>query len=107
MSFKLLTAASLLGAPLVALAGCYWAMESELRVDTSQAMANKIRPGMTLEEVQQIIGAPPGDYRSGATPEFQFVSGHRWPNVITWTSDRGRIDVTDGEHGFELDPRTS
>lgn len=75
-----------------------------LRVDTSRATADRIRPGMTLAEVEQIIGAPPGTY--GVEPHFRFVSGNRWPYPVDWSSPGGHIEVIDGEFGFTRDSST-
>ncbi|HEX4608443.1 MAG TPA: hypothetical protein VH092_09575 [Urbifossiella sp.] len=74
-------------------------------VDTRRAVADRIRPGMTVAEAEHIIGAPPGDYRFDEDKTFDFISGHRWPRVISWVSYRGRIDVVDGEYGFQKDGR--
>jgi hypothetical protein len=73
-------------------------------IDTSEAAAAGIRPGMTVQEVEQIIGGPPGDYRAPAHVQFRKYAGNQWPNVLEWTTYNGRIEVTDGVWGIQEPP---
>jgi len=77
-----------------------------MQIDTSNATAAKIQRGMSLAEVEQIIGGPPRDYRIGVPSRIQFVHGNHWPTIYRWESNDGRIEVKDGEHGFGHDPAT-
>jgi hypothetical protein len=100
MSSRLLTGAWLIGVPALTFGLLYLEFADTLRIDTSPATAAKIHPGMTVVEVNQIIGGPPRDYRIGVITKFNLVSGSDWPNYITWTSCHGRIEVIDGRYGF-------
>lgn len=70
-------------------------------IDTSEAAAAHIRPGMTTQEVERIVGGPPLDYRAPEHKQFRKVSGNQWPYIVEWTTYNGRIEVTDGEWGIE------
>ncbi|MCE9563803.1 MAG: hypothetical protein K8U57_17310 [Planctomycetes bacterium] len=68
-------------------------------LDASEATAQKIQPGMTLAEAEQIIGCPPGSYTFGR-PRTNFrISGNATPNEISWTTYQGTITVADGLYG--------
>ncbi|MCE9567386.1 MAG: hypothetical protein K8U57_35750 [Planctomycetes bacterium] len=73
-------------------------------IDTSQEAAARIRPGMTMAEVEQIIGGPPGDYRYRGATRFQKVSGNRWPYTQQWTTFDGQIEIADGYYGIQYPP---
>lgn len=77
-----------------------WAIDPTVHVDTSRAAAARIRPGMTLSEVEGVIGAPPGIYLHGGDPRFTFTSGSRWPKTVNWSGPDGHVVVYDGEFGF-------
>ncbi|WP_439632205.1 hypothetical protein [Gemmata sp.] len=73
-------------------------------IDTSEEAATGIRPGMTIQEVERIVGGPPGDYRSPEPVRFRKYSGNQWPYVLEWTTYNGRIEVRDGEWGIQGPP---
>jgi hypothetical protein len=57
-----------------------------------------IRPGMTQEEVESVLGFPPGDYftsKSVLTPPFSIWDSNRF---TMWRSDSGIIGVEFDEH---------
>ncbi len=64
-------------------------------MDTSQATVQKIQPGMTIAEVERIIGGPPGSYVFAQAVKFRKV-GSATPNEISWTTRDGTITVGDG-----------
>jgi hypothetical protein len=68
-------------------------------LDTSEATAKKIQPGMTLAEVQEIIGGPPGRYTLSSDAEPQKVSGMLPRSVVEWRTYHGTITVVDGYSG--------
>jgi hypothetical protein len=71
-----------------------------LFLDTSADAAAKIRPGMTIAEVEQIVGGPPGKYVFPEDIPLQFITGNNWPNTIEWVTYDGKIVVTDGMWGM-------
>lgn len=93
---KLFAVVCLLGVPLIILYALRYDLVPELAIDTSEDAARKIRPGMTVAEAEQIMGAPPGDYHAPGRAVVRSVGGHTWPNLTTWSTYRGRIDVADG-----------
>jgi hypothetical protein len=97
----LFSVAWLLGVPLLAAyVGYPSAVWKGWFIDTSRATAAKIRPGMTIAEVEQIIGGPAGKYVFPEASQGQLMSGNRWPNTIEWVTYDGKIVVRDGEWGF-------
>jgi hypothetical protein len=69
------------------------------RIDISQESCDKIKPGMTWREVDAIIGAPPGDYRSahrlGAASMCLFDDR---PSKLWWKGDAGEMTVLIDPH---------
>lgn len=65
-------------------------------IDTSRTAADRIKPGMSLAEAEQIIGGPPGDYRFDPGSDFQNVTGSCWPHYVEWTTYQGQITIQDG-----------
>jgi hypothetical protein len=69
----------------------------------TKANSEKIKEGMTLKEVQRILGVVPGDY-SNLEPGrriFFFWGGVLWydnVDVKTWLSDEGMIEVGFGSN---------
>jgi hypothetical protein len=68
-----------------------------------------VREGMTLAEIEQVLGCPPGDYRTGPTgvdnvpprsgrDEFGSLRWHFTKEAI-WDSDTGRIDIAFDANG--------
>jgi hypothetical protein len=81
-----------------------------LFLDVSPSAAERIHPGMTLDEINSIIGGPPGDYRvtDHPKPHFQRVSicvgvGSPPPRAHRFwsTTFGGTIDV---EYGYMIGP---
>jgi len=70
-------------------------------MDTSKETAAKIQPGMTLEEVEQIIGGPPGRYvlAEEKTTIRKGLRKLQEPIVIVWEGYQGTIEVADGMSG--------
>jgi hypothetical protein len=71
-------------------------------MDTSQVTAQKIQPGMPLEEVEHIVGGPPGNYSLTRTPG-KFHKGKAIPNEFRWTTSQGTIVVVDGVYLYGFD----
>jgi hypothetical protein len=66
----------------------------------SRAAVREIKEGMTPEEVQRVIGGPPGLYST--VPEDRFVASLTWPNGEArgcWYVDEGGIEVWYGKDG--------
>jgi hypothetical protein len=55
------------------------------------ASVEKIKPGMTLAEVEEILGVPPGDYTTG--PTTSLCDGWLGPGDREWAGDDGVISV--------------
>ncbi|MFO0823269.1 MAG: hypothetical protein U0792_09130 [Gemmataceae bacterium] len=100
-------AAVVLLIPLLALGYVYCFQPQVVRgwsLYTAEANAARIQPGMTLAEVERIIGGPPGSYvfsfpsitRSQNT--FSSVNKRAVPNVLVWQTHQGRIEVRDGDY---------
>ncbi len=73
-------------------------------MDTSEQNVAKIRSGMTLAEVERIIGGPPGYYTFSEDVRFRSVSGEisfARPNTIDWTTYRGTITIFDGQYTLD------
>jgi hypothetical protein len=53
-------------------------------------------PHMTVADAEAILGAPPGDYRTGPSLEMEveFIPDGRLPAVIYWISDSCVILIT-------------
>jgi hypothetical protein len=93
------------GVPLLAAFVFYpAAARGRLFMDISPATAAKIRPGMPIAEVEQIIGGPRGYYVLPEDIPLRFNSGNCWPNIMEWVTYDGKIVVTDGERGLEAGP---
>jgi hypothetical protein len=84
----LLTAALLVFGALLPLA-----LPRACRVN--RAAFERIEEGMTEAEVEEILGGPPGDYRTGPPPEFEshFSSGPLLMDLRTWQGDDGDAEV--------------
>jgi hypothetical protein len=97
----LLRWAWLVGIPLMAAYTSYpTSPQKGLSLDTSAAAAAKIRPGMTIAQVEQIIGGPAGTYLYPEDIQPRFICGNNFPNTIEWVTYDGKIVVTDGMWGF-------
>jgi hypothetical protein len=61
----------------------------------NQAGFDRITEGMTLREVEEILGRPPGDYTDRRLPDFAMLDGHldRWEMAEVWLSDEGVVVV--------------
>lgn len=70
-----------------------WPYWDGLRLDTSQANAQRIKPGMTIAEAEAILGGPPGDYRIDGECEIRFVSGNCLPTITEWHTREGRLQL--------------
>jgi hypothetical protein len=78
------------------------------RPQVSREQFEKIKEGMSREEVEAIIGGPPGDYTTGQyyvvaiTPTY--VGGESWVGdgglIRVWFDETGQADET---HYFEID----
>jgi hypothetical protein len=55
------------------------------------ASIEKIKAGMTLAEVEEILGVPPGDYTT--TPTTSLSDGWMGPGDKEWAGDDGVISV--------------
>src|SRR5437870_3671391 len=82
-----------------------WLLQPKPRID--RAAADQIKPGMTLREVEEIIGVPPGDYGVGKGETQPTWESLQWPfkrpphttqewlgqeNAISvWIDDDGKV----------------
>ncbi len=77
----------------------------------THAAYERIRPGMSVDEAQAVIGLPPGDYRTDASsqqhapadesetvPGLAYAQGDPGPDPADWMSDQGCI-------WLEVDPK--
>jgi hypothetical protein len=119
-----LTIGWLVVVPVVALVLCCHTVIFGLTLDISPSAAERIRPGMSLAEVERIIGGLPGDYRFAyelpsdsifpyePPDDYRLISvsipvrGGKWPHRITWVTYQGEIEVIDGEYGIAPRLRT-
>jgi hypothetical protein len=53
----------------------------------------KINKGMTLAEVESILGVPVGDYTTGPTSSLKEWGDSPAPTIKEWISDKGLISV--------------
>jgi hypothetical protein len=65
----------------------------------TRARFDRIQPGMTLADVQAIVGGPPADYRSGPTTlgvgSREILAGAARPaEVRTWKTDEATVVVS-------------
>jgi hypothetical protein len=63
------------------------------RIRANKETCDRIQPGMTMEEVEGLIGGPPGDYTTGLWVRPIPVIGRFGHRVEQWTSDGGEIIV--------------
>jgi hypothetical protein len=90
----------LVGVPSVAIFVCFGTPPVRgLFLDTSVGAAAKIRPGMTIAEVELIIGGPPGDYVFSEDSSPPIYVGRSGSNHVLWMTYAGIIDVSDGKWG--------
>ena len=87
-------------AAVVVLAAGVWLLWPQPAITPENAA--KIKQGMTLMEVEAILGAPAGDYRTdqqvpGPVPAF---GGHE--TVISWHADATSVGLTLDEHGHVM-----
>lgn len=62
-------------------------------VDTSASAAERIKPGMTLTEAEQIVGGPPGEYCLAPPTIFRCWFSGRTPRWVVWRTAREGIDI--------------
>jgi hypothetical protein len=78
------------------------------RPDINRASFERIKKGMTLPEVEAIIGAPAGDYTTGPTSSYE--DGWYGPGDKEWIGDDGVIsiwfDTQDGIKDMSFEPVT-
>lgn len=91
------------GGSLLVVTGLVAAMLAWPVARISPGVAAKIRPGMTLEEVERVVGGPPGRYdgvRSVSTnaPFIMGTDGRR-----EWTGEQGTLVVMPDENGCVSD----
>jgi hypothetical protein len=81
----------LAGLVVVAAAGAIvlWPRQEPSRVTYENF--KRIKNGMTHQEVEALLGGPPGDYTS--SPVAEMVSGAQWRNSTPWVGDDGAIYV--------------
>ena len=87
---------------LLALGGyiALWLTAPKVRIDNTTY--NRVRPGMTQEDVEQIFGGPPKDYSSGNPPPRDVGLKTIGPFVgvpKTWISDEADVRVWFDEGG--------
>src|SRR5438105_600427 len=94
---RLLVALGVALAVLVAVGAVWRLTRQEMHID--EAHCDRIRPGMRLDEVEAILGGPPGDYTVQAVPipHFRGPGGPEPPKC--WSSDQGQICVDFDEQG--------
>src|SRR5262249_32430069 len=90
-----------------ALAVCLTAWMSFVRPGKVRLANHRgIRAGMTLAEVERVLGGPPGDYSSDPQPTDSYLAttragwGVRWE---TWVSDEGVVTVHLNDEGRVTD----
>lgn len=62
-------------------------------LDTSATAAERIKPGMTLAEAEQIVGGPPGEYHLAPPTIFRCSFNGPAPYWIVWRAADGGIVV--------------
>jgi hypothetical protein len=86
-----------LGSAVVALAAM--AAVSFLPARTSRDAFDEIREGMSMQEVERILGGPPGDYATEPVSICGVDLGGPPRRASTWTFNDGMIEITQDDHG--------
>ena len=83
-----------------------WPMESRHSINRDGWAA--IEKGMTQQQVQKILGLPPGDYRSNKAPQiFRCMTADHWgelsvKGMVSWESDDGLVEVQFDPDGIAI-----
>jgi hypothetical protein len=88
---------------LVVAPGLFWYFVSPaglvlrgLRLDTSEAVVERVRKCRTLAEVEQVIGGPPGNYCWTHHDKYRLQAGWIVPHYVDWSTPRGVVSVVEG-----------
>ena len=95
---RLLPALAVALAVLVPPGFTWWLAPRRPYID--QTHCDRIEPGMRLDEVEALLGGPPGDYTDQYVPFAHILGpGHPEQSVECWSSDHGQICVELNERG--------